>query len=158
MAAFYEKILNWTLNHKLITTVISIALLVGSLFLAPVIGVSFLPDEEQKMMYITYTPEPGETLDTVNKSIEKAETYLMDLKDVETIQASVGGENPMAPGASNGALMFVTFDSDTKDFTKVKEETIIDLQAYRQKVNGNHKTLAWAVQVMQSVITSTEIT
>ncbi|MBO1915166.1 efflux RND transporter permease subunit, partial [Microvirga sp. 3-52] len=31
-ATAYEKILNWTLNHKLITSVISIALLVGSLF------------------------------------------------------------------------------------------------------------------------------
>ena len=79
MAAVYEKILNWTLNHKLVTSLISVALLVGSLFLIPVIGVSFLPDEEQKMMYITYTPEPGETLATVNEEVEKGETYLMDL-------------------------------------------------------------------------------
>ena len=42
MAAVYEKILNWTLNHKLVTSLISVALLVGSLFLIPVIGVSFL--------------------------------------------------------------------------------------------------------------------
>jgi len=128
MAVFYEKVLEWTLNHKLITTAISIALLVGSLFLVPVIGVSFLPDEEQKMMYVTYTPEPGETLDTVDENVQKAETYLMDLKDVETIQVSVGGENPMAPGASNGALMFVTFDSDTENFEKVTEDTIVELE------------------------------
>ncbi len=127
-ATAYEKILNWTLNHKLITSVISIALLVGSLFLVPIIGVSFLPEEEQKMMYITYTPEPGETLEAVNENVEIAESYLMDLKDVETIQVSVGGENPMAPGASNGALMFVTFNSDTEEFTKVTEDTILELQ------------------------------
>lgn len=133
MAAFYKKVLNWTLNHKLITSIISIALLVGSLFLAPVIGVSFLPDEEQKTMYITYTPEPGETLDTVNSYVESAEKYLLDLKDVDVVQASVGGENPMAPGASNGALMFVTFDKDTAEFTKVKEKTIIELQKLSTK-------------------------
>lgn len=138
MAAFYEKVLEWTLNHKLITTAISIALLVGSLFLVPVIGVSFLPDEEQKMMYITYTPEPGETLDAVDESVKKAETYLMDLKDVETIQVSVGGENPMAPGASNGALMFVTFDSDTKEFEKVTEDTIVELE--KLATQGEFKT------------------
>ncbi|KAA0965064.1 efflux RND transporter permease subunit [Sporosarcina sp. ANT_H38] len=133
MADFYKKVLNWTLNHKLITSVSSIALLVGSLFLAPVIGVSFLPDEEQKTMYITYTPEPGETLDTVNSNVESAEAYLLDLKDVDVVQASVGGENPMAPGASNGALMFVTFDKDTADFTKVKEKTILELQKLSTK-------------------------
>ncbi len=133
MADFYKKVLNWTLNHKLITSVISIALLVGSLFLAPIIGVSFLPDEEQKTMYITYTPEPGETLDTVNGNVKLAEAYLLDLKDVDVVQASVGGENPMAPGASNGALMFVTFDKETAEFTKVKEKTIIELQKLATK-------------------------
>lgn len=129
MAQAYEKVLTWTLNHKVITSAIAIALLVGSLFLVPIIGVSFLPDDEQKMMYVTYSPEPGETLNTVDKNVQKAEAYLADLKDVETIQVSVGGENPMEPGASNGALMFVTFDPDTKDFSKVVEKTMADLQA-----------------------------
>ncbi|QUW22781.1 efflux RND transporter permease subunit [Sporosarcina sp. Marseille-Q4063] len=133
MAAIYEKILNWTLNHKLVTSLISVALLVGSLFLIPVIGVSFLPDEEQKMMYITYTPEPGETLSTVNEEVEKGEKYLLNLDKVETVQLSVGGENPMSPGASNGALMFVTFDSDTEEFTKVTEDTIKELEGLSTK-------------------------
>ncbi|MBE1554322.1 efflux RND transporter permease subunit [Sporosarcina limicola] len=133
MANFYKKALNWTLDHKLITTIISIVLLVGSLFLAPIVGVSFLPDEEQKTMYITYTPEPGETLSTVNSTVELAEEYLLDLKDVDVVQASVGGENPMAPGASNGALLFVTFDDDTVEFTKVKEETVIELKKLSTK-------------------------
>ena len=138
MAAVYEKTLNWTLNHKLVTSLISVALLVGSLFLIPVIGVSFLPDEEQKMMYITYTPEPGETLATVNEEVEKGEKYLLNLDKVETVQLSVGGENPMSPGASNGALMFVTFDSDTEEFTKVTEDTIKELEGLSTK--GEWKT------------------
>ena len=55
----------------------------------------------------------------------------------------------MAPGASNGALMFVTFDKETAEFTKVKEKTIIELQKLLQKVNGNHRTFQRVVQVMQ---------
>ena len=133
MASAYEKILKWTLNHKLVTSLVSVALLVGSLFLIPLIGVSFLPDEEQKMMYITYTPEPGETLATVNEEVEKGEKYLLDLDKVETVQLSVGGENPMSPGASNGALMFVTFDSDTEEFTKVTEDTLKELEGLSTK-------------------------
>lgn len=129
MAQAYEGILNWTLNHKAITSVIAIAMLIGSLFLVPVIGVSFLPDDEQKMMYVTYSPEPGETLETVDENVQQAEAYLADIKDVETIQVSVGGENPMSPGASNSALMFVTFDPDTKDFAKVVDQTMEELQA-----------------------------
>lgn len=137
IATFYQNVLKWTLNHKLITAAISIALLVGSLFLVPVVGVSFLPDEEQKMLIVTYTPEPGETLDAVNENVKDAESYLMDLKDVETIQVSVGGENPMSPGASNGALMFVTFDSDTEEFADVSDNTILELE--KLATNGEWK-------------------
>ena len=61
LAGFYRKILEWTLNHKIITSAIAILMLVGSLFLVPVIGFSFLSSEEEKMMMVTYKPEPGET-------------------------------------------------------------------------------------------------
>lgn len=133
MADTYRRLLNWTLNHKAITALISIALLVGSLFLAPVAGVSFLPDEEQKTMFITYTPAPGETLDTVNEEVMDAEDFLTELKNVEALQVSVGGSNPMSPGANNGALMFVTFDKDTADFDKVKDRTMKELQGLDTK-------------------------
>src|SRR5699024_8084606 len=49
----YKKFLNWTLNHKFITSFLAIALLVGSLFLTPLIGFSFLGSDEEKVMYIT---------------------------------------------------------------------------------------------------------
>ncbi|MBB4824332.1 HAE1 family hydrophobic/amphiphilic exporter-1 [Sporosarcina luteola] len=143
MANGYRKILNWTLNHKLVTVLLSLALLVGSLFLVPHVGVSMLPDEEQKMMYITYTPEPGETLDTVNDNTVQAENYLLGLKNVDSIQVSVGGENPMAPGASNGALMFVNFDSDTPNFDKVKEKTMNELK--KLSVKGEWKSQDFSV-------------
>ena len=39
----------------------------------------------------------------------------------------------MSPGASNGALMFVTFDSDTEEFTKVTEDTLKELEGLSTK-------------------------
>ena len=41
LAHGYKRILNWTLNHKLISFGLAVLLLVGSLFLVPSIGVSF---------------------------------------------------------------------------------------------------------------------
>ena len=56
LAIWYKGILEWTLNHKVITSLISVALLAGSLALTPLIGFSFLGSEEEKVMYLTYTP------------------------------------------------------------------------------------------------------
>ncbi|MES5929684.1 efflux RND transporter permease subunit [Bacillus cereus group sp. MG9] len=128
LANGYKRILEWALNHKIITSSITVLLLVGSLALVPIIGVSFLPSEEEKMIIATYKPEPGQTLDDVEKIATKAEKHFQDKKDVKTIQFSLGGENPMSPGQTNQAMFFVQYDNDTKNFEKEKEQVVKDLQ------------------------------
>ncbi len=128
LANGYKRILEWALNHKIITSSIAVLLLIGSLALVPIIGVSFLPSEEEKMIIATYNPEPGQTLEDVEKIATKAEKHFQDNKDVKTIQFSLGGENPMSPGQSNQAMFFVQYDNDTKNFEKEKERVVKDLQ------------------------------
>lgn len=129
MTGVYRSILNWSLNHKWITSGLAVLMLVGSLFLVPVIGVSFLPSEEQKLVYATYKPEPGETKEQVEEVVTKAENLLMDRKDVSLVQFSLGSENPMSPGDSNSAVFFIEYEDDTENFDKEKEKVIEDLQA-----------------------------
>ncbi|PED08697.1 efflux RND transporter permease subunit [Bacillus pseudomycoides] len=128
LANGYKRLLGWALNHKIITSSLAVLLLVGSLALVPIIGVSFLPSEEEKMIIATYNPAPGQTLEDVEKITTKAEKHLQDKKDVKTIQFSLGGENPMSPGKTNQAMFFVQYDNDTKNFDKEKEQVIKDLQ------------------------------
>ncbi|MBE5108121.1 efflux RND transporter permease subunit [Bacillus thuringiensis] len=128
LANGYKRILEWALNHKIITSSIAVLLLVGSLALVPTIGVSFLPSEEEKMIIATYNPEPGQTLEDVEKITTKAEKHFQDNKNVKTIQFSLGGENPMSPGKTNQAMFFVQYDNDTKNFEKEKEQVVKDLQ------------------------------
>ncbi|PLR66055.1 efflux RND transporter permease subunit [Bacillus sp. UMB0893] len=129
MTGAYRNILNWSLNHKWITSGIAVLMLVGSLFLVPVIGVSFLPSEEQKLVYATYKPAPGETKEQVEEVVAKAEDLLMDRKDVSLVQFSLGSENPMNPGDTNSAVFFIEYEDDTENFEKEKEKVIEDLQA-----------------------------
>ncbi|TDL78559.1 efflux RND transporter permease subunit [Peribacillus frigoritolerans] len=129
MTGAYRNILNWSLNHKWITSGLAVLMLVGSLFLVPVIGVSFLPSEEQKLVYATYKPAPGETKDQVEEVVTEAEQLLMDRKDVSLVQFSLGSENPMSPGDSNSAVFFIEYEDDTENFDKEKEKVIEDLQA-----------------------------
>ncbi|MGM9988562.1 MAG: efflux RND transporter permease subunit [Bacillaceae bacterium] len=138
MVTVYRKTLKWCLNHKAITSLISIALLVGSFFLVPLIGVSFLPSDEEKMMMITYKSAPGETIEEVESSVTTAEKYLQEIKDVKTVQLSVGGENPMSPGSSKDGILFVLFDDDTENFATVKEDVIADLK--KDKTKGEWKS------------------
>jgi hydrophobic/amphiphilic exporter-1 (mainly G- bacteria), HAE1 family len=150
LAIWYKGVLNWTLNHKIITSLLAVAMLVGSLFLVPLIGVSFLPSDEEKMIMATYKPEPGQTEEDVNQIAQDAEEYFQGRKGAETIQYSVGGENPMSPGSSNNAIFYVQYSDETENFSEEKEQVIKKLQETTDKGE-------WASQDFSASAGSNEI-
>lgn len=126
LANWYKSVLNWSLNHKIITSAIAIILLVGSLMLTPLIGFSFLGSEEEKVMYLTYTPETGELKEDILANVAEVEEELLKREDIDILQLSISDSgDPMAAmmgGGSNGALMFVIFDPDIENFPEVRSE------------------------------------
>ncbi|WP_066308827.1 efflux RND transporter permease subunit [Bacillus sp. FJAT-29814] len=124
LAKWYKFFLEKSLNHKVISSVVAILLLVGSLALTPLIGFSFLGSEEDKVMYLTYTPKAGELHDETLKNVQAVEDKMLERDDVDIVQVSVTESgDPMAAmmgGGSNGALMFLIFDPDMKNFPDVK--------------------------------------
>jgi len=131
MAEGYKRLLNWTLSHKLITVGVAVLLLVGSLFLYPFIGASFLPEQQDKYVTITYSPETGALREDVEKEALVAEKWLLTQPGLEKMQYSIGGSNPlssMGGGSSNSALFYIEYNEDTKDFSKVKEQLVEGLK------------------------------
>nr|WP_280518540.1 efflux RND transporter permease subunit [Lederbergia wuyishanensis] len=126
LSNWYKGILNWTLNHKVITSIISILLLVGSLCLTPLIGFSFMGSEEDKVMYLTYTPATGELKDETLANVEAVEQRLLKRDDIDIVQLSITNSgDPMAAmmgGGGKGALMYLIFDPDMKDFPEVRKD------------------------------------
>ncbi|GLC87626.1 efflux RND transporter permease subunit [Lysinibacillus piscis] len=128
LATWYRGVLEKTLNHKIITSVIAILLLVGSLALTPLIGFSFMGSQEEKVMYLTYTPAVGELKDETAANVEKVEKELLKRKDVDILQVSITDATNADPssmmmgGSAGGALMYLIFDPDMKDFPKAREE------------------------------------
>lgn len=127
MARGYRSILKWTLNHKAITFLAAIVLLVGSLFLTKYLGVSFIPEQEDKYAMVTYSPEPGVMLEDVEDRALKAEKLILDQPGVQSMQYSIGGSNPLGMGSANSGLFYVMYDPDTKNFEDVKKALIEDL-------------------------------
>ncbi|MDK8190138.1 efflux RND transporter permease subunit [Paenibacillus sp. UMB7766-LJ446] len=131
MAEGYKRLLNWTLSHKLVTVGVAVLLLVGSLFLYPFIGASFLPEQQDKYVTITYSPETGALREDVEKEALVAEKWLLTQPGLEKMQYSIGGSNPlssMGGGSSNSALFYIEYNEDTKDFTQVKEQLVEGLK------------------------------
>lgn len=126
LASWYKGILKWTLNHKIITSIISIVLLAGSLALTPLIGFSFMGSEEEKVMYLTYTPGTGELKEDTLANIEMVEEEMLNRDDIDIVQVSVTESgDPMAAmmgGGGDGGLMYLIFDPEMENFPEVRKE------------------------------------
>ncbi|MBP2001851.1 HAE1 family hydrophobic/amphiphilic exporter-1 [Paenibacillus shirakamiensis] len=129
MARGYQRILNWSLSHKIITLGLALLLLVGSLFLTPLIGTSFLPEQTDKYTMITYSPAAGDTREDVEKRALVAEKFILAQPNLDKMQYSVGGSNPLSQGPSNSALFYVVYKDTTEDFENIKKKLVEDLHA-----------------------------
>lgn len=130
MAAGYKRILEWSLNHKIITFGGATVLLAASFFLVPVIGVSFLPEQEQKLVMATYSPEPGQTREDVEEIALNAESSIGERDGVTSYQYSLGGGNPltaMGGGGDNSALFYIEYDTDFENFSEESTKLIDEL-------------------------------
>ena len=128
LAIWYRNFLEKCLNRKWLTSLVAIVLLVGSLALTPLIGFSFMGSNEEKMMYLTYTPETGELMEDTVKNIDEVEQELLKREDIEILQVSINDPDNVDPaammmgGGGGGALMYLIFDPDMKDFPAAREE------------------------------------
>lgn len=126
LAKWYKWFLEKVLNHKVIASVLAILLLAGSLALTPLIGFSFMGSDEEKVMYLTYTPKAGELPEDTQANIKVVEDKMLKRDDIDIVQVSVTKTGDqmaaMMGGGSGGALMYLIFDPDMKDFPKVRDK------------------------------------
>lgn len=148
LAKWYKGFLNKSLNHKVIASILAILLLAGSLALTPLIGFSFMGSQEDKVMYLTYTPKAGELREDTLANVKAVEQKMQKRGDIDIVQVSVteAGDTSTAMfgGAGGGGLMYLIFDPDTKNFPKVKEE----IEKY---VAGMNQSGKWKSQNFSSM-------
>ncbi|WP_102264706.1 efflux RND transporter permease subunit [Mesobacillus jeotgali] len=126
LANWYKGVLDKSLNHKIITSLIAVVLLVGSLALTPIIGFSFMGSEEDKVMYLTYTPKAGELKAETIENVAEVEEEMLKRDDIDIVQVSINEEadqmTAMMGGGAGGALMYLIFDPEMENFSEVRDE------------------------------------
>ncbi|SDN23596.1 efflux RND transporter permease subunit [Bacillus sp. OK048] len=152
LANWYKGILGWTLNHKVITSVIAVVLLVGSLALTPLIGFSFMGSEEEKVMYLTYTPKAGELKDETLENVQAVEEEMLKRDDIDIVQISVTESGDpraaMMGGGGSGALMYLIFDPEMKNFPEARKE--IEEYVFNIGQTGEWKTQNFSAMSMST--------
>jgi HAE1 family hydrophobic/amphiphilic exporter-1 len=107
----YRKAVDRVLRHKLIVIGFLLLLLIGSIFLIPVIGWVFMPPQAQDNVIINATLPMGTPLkqtEAVLRQIEAVVKKELDEKAYERIVVNAGGGGMMRAGSSNSGSVRIT--------------------------------------------------
>ncbi|MFD1363292.1 efflux RND transporter permease subunit [Lentibacillus salinarum] len=114
----YRAVLKWVLGHRKTTVFGTLAVIVGSLALIPMIGASFMPSSDQGQLQVTVETETGSsqahTLDVADAVNEKLGAY----DDViETTYLNVGGGGEFATAGNQATYMMQLVPPDNRSKT-----------------------------------------
>jgi len=94
----YGRILVWALGHRKTVVAGVFLILAGSFALVPLVGMEFIPSMDSGELAINVELDKGTVLEETNKVTGEIESVLGEIKEVETIFASVGAQgNQMGP-------------------------------------------------------------
>ena len=102
MGRFYHRLLAWSLRHRMTIVGIFILFVVLSVFVASGLKFSFFPNQDPGYFLMGYTMPPGTTLSETDRLARQAEAIILQDKDVEAVQTTVGGT-----GAPENGQFFV---------------------------------------------------
>ncbi len=123
----YGKLLCFTLNHRIMTISGTLLLLIGSLFLIPLVGVELMPNTDESEVRVYAEMAVGTRLDLVNQSFQKIEAIVkQEVPEIENTVSFIGGSTWRARGSNAGEMRIAL--KPVKERTRSSEEIAVALR------------------------------
>ena len=127
----YAPVLRWTQQHSIITLVLAFAILVGTVFLTPLMKVNLLGDTGQNMAAYTQTMPNGTSLEATAAKSADVEKAVLAVDGVQTVQTTIGASELGFGGSVNEASYAITTDVNAD-----QEKLRADILAAMESVEG----------------------
>ncbi|MGV7242869.1 efflux RND transporter permease subunit, partial [Caballeronia sp. M23-90] len=102
LARFYQRLLGWSLRHRVATLVVAAATFIGSLFLVPLIGTEFVPNADFSTTQIGLNTPVGTSLEATADKVRQVENVLAQYPEVRYSYATINSGN--AQGKNNAMI------------------------------------------------------
>ncbi|MEV1129062.1 efflux RND transporter permease subunit [Agromyces sp. NPDC049794] len=112
----YLPIIEWTLRHSVVTIIIAVLILGGTIALTPFMKTNFLGSSGQNTFQVTQELPVGSSLDAMDEASEPVERVIRETEGVETVQTSIGsGGRGLAAVLGGGGGATVTYSVTTDE-------------------------------------------
>ncbi len=93
METHYDTALRWSLDHRWVLVVVSIALVCSIPFLGKIVGATFMPDDDASEFEINIETPPGYSLAHTDAVVRELEARIRTIPEVRHLLTTVGDTN-----------------------------------------------------------------
>lgn len=133
LSYYYEKALSWSLNHKSLVILSTLAMFIVSLFVFSSMGRSFLPEFNEGSLTLSVVTQPGTSLEESNRLGNLVETELLTIDEIESTARRTGrGELDEHSQTVNSAEIDANFSLNERS----REEFMADVRETVARIPG----------------------
>lgn len=89
----YGKLLTWSIRHKLVVSILSILVFVGSIMLVPKLGTDFMPESDESSFSIAVELQSGTRVENTIEVARQIDAFIDAIPEVELISTSAGSDD-----------------------------------------------------------------
>ncbi|WP_372827834.1 efflux RND transporter permease subunit [Polaromonas sp.] len=93
LAETYQRILRWSLVHKLATVGLAVVIFITSIFMVPLLGTEFVPKADFSETSLTFYTPVGSSLEATEAKAAQVESILRELPEVRYTVATINSGN-----------------------------------------------------------------
>ena len=128
----YQRILAWSLTHKLATLAIALATFVGSFFIVPLLGAEFVPKADFSETQLNFYTPVGSSLELTEARAKQIDAALRELPEVRFTVTTIN--SGQAAGKIYGAVYVRLVDR--KERTRSIAEMAVPLRERLARIPG----------------------
>lgn len=132
LAEGYQKILRWSLVHKIATVLLAIVIFVASIFMVPLLGTEFVPKADFSETSINFYTPMGSSLELTETKARQVDTILRELPEVRYTLTTINTGNAAGKNYANVYVRLV----DRRDRQRSVDEMSGVLRQRLQQVPG----------------------
>ncbi|HLS09899.1 efflux RND transporter permease subunit [Lentibacillus sp.] len=133
----YRAVLKWVLGHRKTTVFGTMAIIVGSLALIPMIGASFMPSSDQGQLQVNIETQSGSSLEHMQSVTEDVNEKLAAYDDVIDVSyLNVGGGGGAGMGSSSNQATYMMQLIPASDRSQTTDDVVQSMSEDLESVPG----------------------
>ncbi|MDH5581988.1 MAG: efflux RND transporter permease subunit, partial [Bdellovibrionales bacterium] len=120
---YYQKTLQWSLDHKLVVLFISFALFLSSLLLIRSLPKEFSPAQDRNVLFLIFMAPDGKSMEYTDRKVKEFEEFATLQEGVQRVYVAVGGFGSGGQGnRGNGVVILKSKDQRKLDQFEIAQQ------------------------------------